>query len=161
MLMFVFFCFFVFFLIEGELGAMFTVCVLAMAVVVKPATAFSDKLRNRSRMILPGLVISAGCLAVQPMCGAVGTYVALQITRSVADAACVMPNVSPFIIDNTSAEQRAHALAMRNMGQDVGILLGATSMGVLSQVAGVPAAMYTTALLQTVAAIFFWTRTRD
>lgn len=134
---------------------MFTVCVLAMAVVVKPATAFSDKLRNRSRMILPGLVISAGCLAVQPMCGAVGTYVALQITRSVADAACVMPNVSPFIIDNTSAEQRAHALAMRNMGQDVGILLGATSMGVLSQVAGVPAAMYTTALLQTVAAFFF------
>ena len=50
---------------------------------------------------------------------------------------------------------------MRNMGQDVGILLGATSMGALSQVAGIEAAMYTTATLQAVAAFFFWSRTRE
>ena len=144
----------------GELGAMFTVCVLGMAVVVQPATTFSDKVKNRSTMLLPGLVISAGCLAVQPACTSVAAYASLQVLRSVADAAFVMPNVSPFIIDNTTEAQRGQALAMRNMGQDVGILVGATSMGVLSQLASVPTAMYTTAAMQAVTALFFWTRTR-
>jgi hypothetical protein len=145
----------------GELGIMFTAVVLSMAAVVKPATTLSDRLKQcRSAIMIPGFVISACALAVQPMCTTVAPFVSLAIMRAVCDAACVMPNVSPFIIDNSTEEHRAQALAMRNMGQDVGILFGSVSMGLLSQMADVPTAMVTTAALQASVAGFFWLKTR-
>ena len=72
-----------------------------------------------------------------------------------------MPNVTPFIMDNTTMKQRAQALAIRNMSQDVGILLGATSLGALAQITKVPAAMMATAGLQAVVSVFLFNRTQS
>ena len=145
----------------GELGIMFTVAVAGMAPASLLGAKISDTLKNRSTMMLPGLLISAATLGLQPLCTSMLPYATLVVIRSVAEGGCVMSNVSPYIIDNTTEEQRAQGMAMRNMGQDVGILVGATSMGLLSQMVGVVEAMYTCATLQTIAAVFFWERTRD
>lgn len=147
----------------GELGIMFCVQILAMSVMIQPATALSDRYRGttcRSVLILPGLVASAVILAVQPFSTTMWEFAGLGALRAVSEAMCVMPNVTPFIMDATTQEQRAQALAIRNMSQDVGILLGATSLGALSQFTTVPTAMFTAAGLQAVAAIFFFNRTQ-
>ena len=148
----------------GELGIMFCVQILAMSVMIQPATALSDRYRGttcRSVLILPGLAVSAIILAIQPFSTTMWEFAGLGALRAIADAMCVMPNVTPFIMDATTQEQRAQALAIRNMSQDVGILLGATSLGALSQFTTVPTAMFTAAGLQAVAAIFFFNRTQD
>lgn len=148
----------------GELGVMFTVQVLGMSIMIKPATALSDRYRNkmcRSVLMLPGLVTSAAILAVQPFCTSVLPFAGLGMLRAIGDALCVMPNVTPFIMDNTAENQRAQALAMRNMSQDCGILLGATSMGALAQLTNVPTAMFATAGLQAATTAFFFLRTQQ
>ena len=61
----------------SQLGAMYSVCVLAMALVVKPATMLSDRLGNRRTLLLPGLYGSALALALQPLCLTVTPYVAV------------------------------------------------------------------------------------
>lgn len=147
----------------GELGIMFCFQILAMSVMIQPATALSDRYRNttcRSVLILPGLVVSAAILAVQPFSTTMWEFAGLGALRAICDAMFVMPNVTPFIMDTTTQEQRAQALAIRNMSQDVGILVGATSLGALSQFSSVPTAMFTAAGLQAVATLFFYNRTQ-
>jgi len=148
----------------GELGIMFGVQIMAMSITIQPATALSDRYRDttcRSVIIMPGLVTSAVILAVQPFSQSVWMFAGLGALRAVTDALCVMPNVTPFIMDNTTMKQRAQALAMRNMSQDVGILLGATSLGALAQFTTVPTAMLATAGLQAAVAVFFYNRSQS
>ena len=102
--------------------------------------------------------------------------------------ALTMPNVTPFILDHVRPTERADALAMRNVGQvgcsffclllfvcssdslfspfclraqDGGALLGAASMGLVAQFAGVPLAMHATAALQAGAATLFLLLSRE
>ena len=146
----------------GEVGGMFTACVLGMAVVVQPATVYSDKMSGgcRSVLILPGLAVAAATFGGQAYCASPAPFIALAVLRALADAAFIMPSVTPYIIDNTAESERAQALAMRNMSQDVGILLGAVSMGAVSQYYGVATAMLCTAGMQAGTAGFFAERTR-
>jgi|TARA_B110000208_G_scaffold35233_1_gene46571 MFS family permease len=133
---------------------MYSVCVLAMALVVKPVTMLSDRLGDRRMLLLPGLYGSALALSMQPMCETVIPYAALAVCGSLAGA-LTMPNVTPFILDHVRAEERADALAMRNVGQDGGTLVGAATMGLVASLAGVPVAMGATAALQAGAATLF------
>jgi len=66
-----------------------------------------------------------------------------------------MPSISPLYLDHVDAEERATALAMRQMAQDVGTLVGASSMGAMAVAYGIPSAMVTVATLQGGAALFF------
>ena len=52
----------------GELGIMFTVAVAGMAPASLLGAKISDTLKNRSTMMLPGLLISAATLGLQPLC---------------------------------------------------------------------------------------------
>ena len=72
-----------------------------------------------------------------------------------------MPNVTPFILDHVKPTERADALAMRNVGQDGGALIGAVSMGLVAQFTGVPLAMHATAALQAGAATLFLVLSRE
>jgi MFS family permease len=144
----------------GEVGFMFTACVLAMAAVVQPATGMSDRVKDRSSIMWPGLLVGSACFAAQSQCLSMWPYVGFAVLRALADAACVMPNVTPYIIDHTAEEQRAQALAMRNMVQDVGMLVGAAGMGLVTQVYGVQTAMLATGALQACAATVLFVRRR-
>ena len=59
-----------------------------------------------------------------------------------------MPSISPLILDNTSCKERAAALAGRQIAQDLGTLLGASSMGLVASVYGIPTAIHVVALMQ-------------
>ena len=66
-----------------------------------------------------------------------------------------MPSLSPLILDSVSNEERAHALAGRQMAQDLGALLGASSMGFVANAFGIPTSMQVVAAMQFASAGFF------
>ena len=72
-----------------------------------------------------------------------------------------MPSISPLILDSVSNDERARALAGRQMAQDLGALLGASSMGFVASIHGIPAAMGTVALMQLGSAACFALRVPD
>ena len=86
-------------------------------------------------------------------------FSALYLTGALAQAALVNPNVSPFLIDATTEDQRAQALAIRNMAQDVGALGGAIALGAVSQTIGVPEAILCSAGFHALTMVFFAMRT--
>ena len=69
-----------------------------------------------------------------------------------------MPSISPLILDSVTDDERAHALAGRQMAQDAGALVGASTMGFVAHAFTIPAAMETVALLQLGAAALFAAR---
>mmetsp|Transcript_14609 Transcript_14609/g.31784 ORF Transcript_14609/g.31784 Transcript_14609/m.31784 type:complete len:603 (-) Transcript_14609:418-2226(-) len=149
----------------SEVGMMFTCAVLVMAAITKPATDFSDWWHNnsncRSLLIAPGLGLAALATGMRGLevFPTVLPFTALFVMSHVANAALVTPNVTPFLVDATTEAQRAQALAMRNMAQDVGVLGGAISLGAVSQAIGAPEAILCSAGLQALAMIFFALRT--
>lgn len=146
----------------ATIGLMFTAQVIGMGICVQPATRLSDNLAKqdkRLQVMLPGMAIGAVALAMQSFCGTVETFVACGVLASMGNA-FVMPNVSAFIMDNTSPDERAQALAMQRMSQDVGLLIGASCMGLAATHIGVPFAMQATATLQVCATVFCGVRGR-
>ena len=138
----------------SEAGMMFTAAVFAMAVMTKPATDFSDwyvkenKTNCRSTLIVPGLGMAAlatGMRGLEIFPSAL-PFTALFVASHVASAALVSPNVTPFLVDATTEDQRAQALAMRNMAQ---------TLGAVSQTVGVPEAILCSAALQALTMVFF------
>lgn len=65
-----------------------------------------------------------------------------------------MPNTSPLILDCTEPNERARALALRQMVQDGGALLGAGGAGVVASAYGIPAAIELVAALQVASQAF-------
>lgn len=140
------------------IGLMFTAQVLAMGVCIQPATKLSDKVAamkssSRLRVMMPGMLTSAFALSLQSQCWTPEMFIGAGVLASMGNA-FVMPNVSAYIMDNTKQDERAQALAMQRMAQDVGLLMGASSMGLVASTYGVATAMVTTATLQATAAIF-------
>jgi len=140
------------------IGLMFTAQVLAMGLCIQPATKLSDKIAakkdsSRLKVMLPGMLTSAFALSLQSQCWTPELFIGAGVLASMGNA-FVMPNVSAFIMDNTKQDERAQALAMQRISQDVGLLLGASSMGLVASTYGVATAMLTTASLQATSAIF-------
>jgi MFS family permease len=84
----------------------------------------------------------------------VNSIIIMRIKPGAVGSALVMPNVSAYVIDNCLPQERAQALAMRSMANDVGMLMGASTMGFVAATLGVPAAMQITAGIQAAAAVF-------
>mmetsp|Transcript_8370 Transcript_8370/g.14666 ORF Transcript_8370/g.14666 Transcript_8370/m.14666 type:complete len:633 (+) Transcript_8370:28-1926(+) len=147
-------------------GVVFTAAVLSMAAVTKPATEFSDryvriKANCRSTLIVPGLGIAALATGMRGLeiFPEVLPFSALFVVSMLANAALVTPNMTPFLVDATTEEQRPQALAMRNMAQDIGVLSGAITLGAVSQAVGVPEAILCSAGLQALTMLYFAART--
>mmetsp|Transcript_22189 Transcript_22189/g.53760 ORF Transcript_22189/g.53760 Transcript_22189/m.53760 type:complete len:283 (-) Transcript_22189:276-1124(-) len=149
----------------GEVGMMFTAAVIGMAAVTKPATDFSDWFHNkghcRSTLIIPGLGLAALATGMRglEMFPTVLPFTALFMMSHLANACLITPNVTPFLVDATTESQRAQALAMRNMCQDLGVLSGAISLGAVSQAIGVPESIVCSAGLQALVMILFAMKT--
>lgn len=150
---------------SAAVGGMLTVNVLLMVLVSAPATKVSDAAASRKAVMGPALLATAAFTGLQPLASEPYLFSALVGAGAVASAVS-MPSISPLYLDSVSSSERPKALAMRQMSQDVGTLVGASAMGAVASGApalgldglGIPAAMVTVAALQGAAASFFLAR---
>jgi MFS family permease len=140
-----------------EVGLVFTANVLTLVAASSWATRVSDRARDRARVMLPGRCTMAASAAAAPFCATPEPYVALGVVAAIGNS-FVMPNVSPVILDNVSEPERAQALAVRNVCQDTGMLVGAGASGLLAHAVGVPSAMLAVAATQATTTLFFAVR---
>ena len=139
---------------SGAVGGMLTLNVLMMVLISAPATQLSDRLVSRKSIMVPALLLNAASTMVQPLAATPLAFAAI-VGSGALTSAVSMPSISPLYLDHVDAEERATALAMRQMAQDVGTLVGASSMGAMAVAYGIPSAMVTVATLQGAAALFF------
>ena len=139
---------------SASVGAMLTANVLVMVVTTAPATQLSDHVTSRKSIMVPAMAASAVFTGLQPLAASPYQFAGLVGCAGFASAIS-MPSISPLILDSTTADERPRALAGRQMMQDLGTLLGASSMGLVASVSGIPAAMETVALLQGLAVGWF------
>jgi len=138
-----------------HLGAVCTSCVLAVALTLQPISALSDRLGwQRHLIIIPGSAGIALSLLLQTVHSNQELFAVIALTGTLS-LSVVLSNIPPVILDYVQASERAQALALRSMVQDVGAFVGAALMGVTATYAGLPAAMITTAGLQGAATLFF------
>lgn len=150
---------------SAAVGGMLTANVLLMVLVSAPATKVSDRLASRKTIMVPALLATAGFTGLQPLAADPYVFSALVGVGAVANAVS-MPSISPLYLDSVSNAERPKALAMRQMSQDVGTLVGASAMGAVAAgfpliglpPQGIPTAMVTVAGLQGAAAAFFAAR---
>ena len=142
---------------SSAVGGMLTANVACMVLATRPATKLSDHVTSRKDVMLPAMTLAAIFTGLQPLSDGPWTFAALSLCGGVSSAFS-MPSISPLILDNVSNEERAHALAGRQMAQDSGALLGASSLGFVAGAFGIPAAMYTVAVMQLASAGLFAAR---
>ena len=97
--------------------------------------------------MVPAMAMAAFFTGLQPLSADAFQFAALVGLTGFTQAIS-MPSISPLILDNTTLSERPTALAGRQMMQDLGTLLGASSMGLVASHFGIPAAMETVAALQ-------------
>ena len=139
---------------SSAVGGMLTANVLVMVLTTAPATKLSDRMSSRKALMVPAMAAAAVFTGLQPYAADAYQFAALVGVTGFVQAIS-MPSISPLILDNTSLSERATALAGRQMMQDLGTLLGASSMGLVAAQYGIPAAMQTVALLQCTAVAWF------
>jgi sugar phosphate permease len=143
---------------SATLGALLAANVLMMVGISRPATVLSDSVKSRKSIMVPTLAASAVLTGLQPFAPSALPF-ALLVAASSAGSAISLPSFSPVLLDHTTEAERSRALAMRQTTQDVGTLLGASTMGVVATHVGIPEALFTVAVLQGAAAAFFAVRT--
>lgn len=139
---------------SAAIGGMLTANVLLMVLASVPASRLSDGVADRRSVMIPALLASAAFLAAQPLAASPAQFAAL-VGLAGFSASMSMPSVSPLILDYTQPHERTRALAMRQMVQDGGALLGAGGAGVVASAYGIPAAIELVAGLQVGSAVFF------
>eukprot|EP00397_Hematodinium_sp_SG-2012_P036435 GEMP01039335.1.p1 GENE.GEMP01039335.1~~GEMP01039335.1.p1 ORF type:complete len:380 (+),score=73.53 GEMP01039335.1:637-1776(+) len=137
----------------AAIGLYFTSCVFAMAICTPIVTRMSDKLDNRLRLIVPGLVLHSAALGLQSVALTPEWFYALGIIGALGHS-LVVPNLSIYVIEHSKPYERAQALAKLRMSGDVGALLGVGAMAFVASNLGIPVAMQISALLQCAAAVF-------
>jgi len=138
-----------------HLGAVCTSCVLAVVLTLQPISALSDRLgRQRHLLIIPGSAGIAISLLLQAVHSSQELFAVIALMGTLS-LSVVISNIPPVILDYVQSSERAQALALRSMVQDVGAFVGAALMGVTATYIGLPAAMVTTAGLQGAATLFF------
>ena len=142
---------------SATVGGMLTANVTLMVLATAPATKLSDRLTSRKALMVPAMTANAIFSALQPCSHEAWQFAGLLVGSGLMQAVS-MPSISPLILDCTTPDERARALAGRQMVQDLGGLLGASSMGVVAMHHGIPAAMETVAVLQGLAVLWFAAR---
>ena len=141
-------------------GGMFSAHVLMMACLSPMASRASDRVVNRKAIMVPALALTAGFAALSSLCTTPAAFVGCIGGCRLAEAFST-PSNTPYLLDNTSDDERAKAMAMRSMWQDSGTLLGASTCGIIAFHCGIPASMLSAAALQGAAALFFALRAPD
>ena len=139
---------------SAAVGGMLTANVAMMVLITQPATRLSDRLQSRKHLMVPAMTAAAAFTGLQPLCTMPEQFAALVGLNGMAQAIS-MPSISPLVLDSVSSEERPKALAGRQMAQDAGALVGASSVGLFASAMGIPAAMEAVAVLQLASVAFF------
>ena len=142
---------------SSAVGGMLTLNVLGMVLTTTQATKLSDRMTSRKALMVPAMAAAAVFTALQPFSHDAWQFAGLLLGASLMQAVS-MPSISPLILDCTTADERARALAGRQIVLDLGGLLGAGSMGLLASHHGIPVAMETVAALQALSVVWFAAR---
>jgi len=138
---------------SAAVGAMLTANVAVMVVASVPAARLSDKVTDRKAVMLPALLGGTAFFAAQPLAASAWHYAGLFGLSGFCQA-LAMPNTTPLILDSIEPAHRAQALALRQMVQDGGALLGAGGAGVVASAYGISAAIELVAGLQAASIAF-------
>ena len=139
---------------SSAVGGMLTANVAVMVLATHPATALSDRVESRKTIMLPAMAAASVFTGVQPFAETAPQF-ALAVGLTGLFQAICMPSISPLILDHTTLAERPHALAGRQIAQDLGTLMGASSMGLVANMYGIPVAMQTVAVLQGASVLLF------
>merc|ERR1719242_112641 len=131
-----------------------------MGLVSKPMARLSDTMKGeRHRIMIPAFLANGACGLLIPNFPDIYHYVPLMMFSS-AMLGCIFPNITAYILDIVKPEERTKALALRNTFQDLGIILGSTSIGYISMHVGIPSAMMLSGSLNFLSAgvLYAWNR---
>merc|ERR1740139_311878 len=138
---------------SAAVGSMLTANVLVMVLASVSAARLSDRVADRKSIMLPALFAGTTFFAAQPLVTSAVSY-ALLVGASGFCQSLAMPNTLPLLLDHTNPSERARALALRQMVQDGGAMLGAAGAGVVASMYGVPVAIEMVAALQVTSVTF-------
>ena len=124
----------------SHVGGYFATCVISMAITTPLFSKLADRAASRKHVMAPGMAAAALAAAAQPFCTTASQFIAVGVCGAVSNAA-VMPNLAAFIMDNSPEEERAQALALRLVANDLGMVVGASTMGLLAFQTDVPTAV--------------------
>jgi MFS transporter, DHA1 family, multidrug resistance protein len=113
----------------SNLGAIFAMTSIISVAASQPAAWVADRF-GRKAAIIPGVATVCVCLATLPAVTEPASAVALLAAWSLGGA---LLGTSPlaYVVDTTSAENRAQAVALLRSSGDLGLLLGGALMGAL------------------------------
>jgi DHA1 family multidrug resistance protein-like MFS transporter len=115
----------------SSLGGMFALMSVVGIVLMGPAAWISDKF-GRKKVIPPAMVLVAASLCAMPHVSSHEELLALAGLYSVG-ATLFQSTPSAFVADISTEDNRAQALAMLRSAGDAGLVFGAGSLGLLSQ----------------------------
>lgn len=125
------------------IGAAFALQSITSVACTIPAARIADKL-GPSRMIAPAMMITGASMAALPMCETIPECFSALALWAVGSA-ILGSSPTAYAANLSNESNRTQVLALlRTMG-DVGLVLGASSVGLIASVIGNDAAMHSTA----------------
>jgi DHA1 family multidrug resistance protein-like MFS transporter len=119
----------------SSLGSMFALMSCVGIICMKPAAWVSDKF-GRKLAVVPASALLAASLACMPFAQSHEQLLALIVTSSIG-ATFFQATPQAYVADISSEQTRGQALALLRSAGDAGLLIGASSFGLFSQLTNV------------------------
>jgi MFS family permease len=121
--------------------------------------AWSDRI-GRKPLIVTGMWLQAGAIAVIPLMGGVTGWAVAMVLLGVGTA-LVYPTLLAAIGDVAHPSWRASAVGVYRLWRDLGFAVGALLTGVIADLAGVPTAIWTVAVITALSGTVVQVRMRE
>lgn len=114
----------------AELGGFFAVASIVSFLSAQPVAYVADK-HSKIGTFMTGLGLASGCIMALPLTGSLTHLFALLVPLSLGST---ILNALPasMVTDLTTEAQRAQALSLMRTSGDMGLLLGATTAGIIA-----------------------------
>jgi MFS family permease len=133
-----------------EVGGYIGALLLPMALLMPLTSKLSDQYVGRRMLIaLPAMCITPAVILAQSLCtpDTVLSFCALGMLNGAA-LAFIIPNLTPYVLENVTVDDRARTQALIASSEDIGRIAGAASMGYVAMEVGLPAAMQVLAVVR-------------
>jgi MFS family permease len=143
----------------GSIGALFTMFAIVGVIGAQPSAWMSDKY-GRRKVILPAMAIMSTALALMPF---VNTPEQLYAVAGVWAVGSSILGSSPtaYLSDLVAPEQRGQALGLLRSAGDLGLMIGAGTLGAIAHWVSMPAAFYFNSTLLAGITVNFALRARE
>lgn len=142
-------------------GSIFVVYAVSVIVARFAVSPFIDRV-SRAAVIIPGIGSLVGAMVVVALAGGVGALFVAAALWGIGSAV-FQPALMAYTVDRTPPEIRGRAMATFTMGMDLGIGVGAFTLGLFVEASGMRAAYTMAAIVVTVGLLVFtaaWYRDR-